>query len=83
MSLCIHAGRVWKPIMATELAPYFTDQLLLFLLPEEEPQKPVFGKKELSWEEDMQMYSKFLDRKVNIIENFSKAQGCLQVWIRV
>ncbi|XP_076471459.1 ciliogenesis-associated TTC17-interacting protein-like [Babylonia areolata] len=30
---------------------------------DEEPPKPVFEKKELNWEEDMQMYSKFLDRK--------------------
>jgi hypothetical protein len=25
----------------------------------------VFEKKELNWEEDMQMYSRFLDRKVS------------------
>ena len=35
---------------------------------DEEPPKPVFEKKELNWEEDMQMYSKFLDRKVGISE---------------
>lgn len=28
-----------------------------------EPPKPVFEKKELNWEEDLQMYSRFLDRK--------------------
>lgn len=31
---------------------------------DEEPPKPVFEKKALSWEDDMQLYSKFLDRKV-------------------
>lgn len=30
---------------------------------DEEPPKPVFEKKALSWEDDMQLYSKFLDRK--------------------
>ncbi|KAK7110854.1 ciliogenesis-associated TTC17-interacting protein-like [Littorina saxatilis] len=30
---------------------------------DEEPPKPVFEKTELNWVEDMQMYSKFLDRK--------------------
>lgn len=30
---------------------------------DEEPDKPLFEKKPLVWEEDMQMYSKFLDRK--------------------
>lgn len=30
---------------------------------DEEPPKPLFEKKELNWEEDVQMYSKFLDRK--------------------
>jgi len=30
---------------------------------EEEAEKPTFGKKELNWEEDMQLYSRFLDRK--------------------
>ncbi|XP_041365396.1 ciliogenesis-associated TTC17-interacting protein-like isoform X2 [Gigantopelta aegis] len=30
---------------------------------DEEPPKPVFTKQPLNWEEDMQMYSKFLDRK--------------------
>lgn len=30
---------------------------------EEETEKPTFGKKELNWEEDMQLYSRFLDRK--------------------
>ncbi|XP_077978507.1 ciliogenesis-associated TTC17-interacting protein-like [Glandiceps talaboti] len=30
---------------------------------EEDLQKPVFKKKPLNWEEDMQLYSKFLDRK--------------------
>ena len=34
------------------------------LFTDEEPPKPVFEKKPLNWEEDMQMYSKFLDRKV-------------------
>ncbi|ELU05627.1 hypothetical protein CAPTEDRAFT_229000 [Capitella teleta] len=30
---------------------------------DEEEDKPTFGKKELNWEEDMQLYSKFLERK--------------------
>ncbi|CAG2242815.1 Ciliogenesis-associated TTC17-interacting protein [Mytilus edulis] len=30
---------------------------------DEEPPKPVFEKKPLNWEEDMQLYSRFLDRK--------------------
>ncbi|KAJ8313623.1 hypothetical protein KUTeg_008767 [Tegillarca granosa] len=30
---------------------------------DEEPPKPTFEKRPLNWEEDMQMYSKFLDRK--------------------
>lgn len=39
---------------------------------DEETPKPVFEKKPLNWEEDVQMYSKFLDRKVTVfitIEN--------------
>ena len=35
------------------------------LFVEEEDEKPVFEKKDMNWEEDMEMYSKFLNRKVN------------------
>nr|KAG5714161.1 hypothetical protein BaRGS_018378 [Batillaria attramentaria] len=38
---------------------------------DEEPPKPEFEKKPLNWEEDMEMYSKFLDRKVST--------GCMYV----
>lgn len=38
---------------------------LSFLL-EEGDKKPVFEKKPLIWEEDMELHSKFLDRKVPI-----------------
>lgn len=31
---------------------------------DEEPQKPTFDKKPLNWEEDLQLYSEFMDRKV-------------------
>lgn len=34
---------------------------------DDEFEKPVFGKKELNFEEDMEMYSKFLERKVSDI----------------
>ena len=34
------------------------------LFSDEEPEKPTFDKRDLSWEDDMEMYSKFLDRKV-------------------
>lgn len=36
----------------------------MFIFVDEEPPKPVFEKKPLNWEEDMQLYSRFLDRKV-------------------
>ena len=32
---------------------------------DEEPQKPTFEKQPLKWEEDAQLYSHFLDRKVS------------------
>ena len=38
--------------------------MLMFVVTEEDLEKPVFEKKELNWEEDMEMHSKFLERKV-------------------
>ncbi|XP_013388667.1 ciliogenesis-associated TTC17-interacting protein [Lingula anatina] len=37
--------------------------------PDEEPEKPTFGKQPLNWEEDMEMYSKFLDRKEQLVND--------------
>ena len=34
---------------------------------DEETPKPVFEKKRLNWEEDMQMHSRFVDRKVSSV----------------
>ena len=42
---------------------------------DEEPPKPVFEKKALNWEDDMQLYSKFLDRKVST-EHLHKNHYC-------
>lgn len=39
--------------------------LQLYVLADEQDKRPVFEKRLLVWEEDMQLYSKFLDRKVN------------------
>lgn len=41
----------------------------LLLISAEKDQIPVFEKKTLIWEEDMELYSKFLDRKVSITFN--------------
>lgn len=38
------------------------------IIPEDEIKKPTFEKKDLVWEEDEEMYSKFLDRKVHRID---------------
>lgn len=53
-SLCIR-GRFWGGGRYTSFLPPHPDEI--------EPQ-PVFKKKPLVWEEDMELYSKFLDRKV-------------------
>ncbi|KAM4697921.1 ciliogenesis-associated TTC17-interacting protein [Rhinophrynus dorsalis] len=37
--------------------------------PEEQDPKPVFAKKPLDWQEDMQLYSEFLDRKEELISD--------------
>lgn len=39
-------------------------------------EKPEFGKKPLKWQEDLEMYSKFLDRKVRFcsLQTFVCAQ---------
>ena len=34
---------------------------------EKEEEKPAFEKKELNWEEDMMLFSKYLDRKVKYL----------------
>lgn len=41
----------------------------LLLFADEEPQKPTFEKQPLKWEEDAQLYSHFLDRKVTTVES--------------
>ncbi len=43
--------------------------MFLLLISAEKDQIPVFEKKPLIWEEDMELYSKFLDRKVFITFN--------------
>ena len=59
---------LWRnvPLTHNKLWCFYISMYMYFLFPppEEEPEKPTFGKKDLNWEEDMQLYSKFLDRKV-------------------
>ncbi len=43
--------------------------MFLLLISVEKDQIPVFEKKPLIWEEDMELYSKFLDRKVSVTFN--------------
>ena len=43
---------------------YVVINSLFHLSIDEESPKPTFDKQPLNWEEDVQMYSKFLDRKV-------------------
>lgn len=43
--------------------------MILLLFSVEKDQTPVFEKKPLIWEEDMELYSKFLDRKVPVTSN--------------
>ena len=38
----------------------------MYIYLDEETPKPVFEKKDISWEEDMQLNSKFMDRKVGL-----------------
>ena len=40
---------------------------------DEEEEKPKFEKRELTWEDDMQLYSKFMDRKVRALLKFNVA----------
>ncbi len=48
---------------------YSKSKAFLLLISAEKDQIPVFEKKPLIWEEDMELYSKFLDRKVFITFN--------------
>ena len=39
---------------------------------EKEEEKPAFEKKELNWEEDMMLFSKYLDRKVRTVRAYGR-----------
>ena len=45
----------------------YVSQFTFLFSTDEEPQKPTFEKQPLKWEEDAQLYSHFLDRKVGKI----------------
>ena len=43
---------------------------------EKEEEKTAFEKKELNWEEDMMLFSKYLDRKVGLAKKFASFFCC-------